>query len=156
VKLWRVSNYQDLSGIGGLKSAGRWHEKGRHVVYAADHPASALLELMVHLEIDFEDLPTTYQLLQLDLPDDVEVESISLAEVEKMSPDWKDAPDVTRGLLEPWFEQGRTPVVAVPSAVVPFGTNYVINPKHKEAARITIRHAGRYPHDPRLFGLRRS
>jgi len=70
VRLWRISNYSDLSGPGGLKASGRWHEKGRHVVYTSDHPASALLEAMVHLEIDFEDLPDTYQLLEIDVPDD--------------------------------------------------------------------------------------
>ncbi|HXH47142.1 MAG TPA: RES family NAD+ phosphorylase [Bradyrhizobium sp.] len=56
MRIWRISNFDDLSGIGGLKTDGRWHDRGRHVVYAADHPASALLEVMVHLEIDVEGL----------------------------------------------------------------------------------------------------
>jgi len=151
VRLWRISNYDDLSGVGGLKAGGRWHEKGRHVVYACDHPASALLEVMVHLEIDFEDLPDTYQLLEIDVPDDVAIESVTIASIEKVSQDWKDDPRITRGLLLTWFEDVRTAVVAVPSAIMPFARNYLINPRHKDAARISVVHAVRYPHDRRLF-----
>jgi RES domain-containing protein len=156
VSLWRISNYADLSGVGGLKTSGRWHEKGRHVVYAADHPSSALLEVMVHLEIDFEDLPTTYQLLEIDVPNDVACETVSLADLEKISQGWKDDPKITRGLLLPWFEQQRTAVVAVPSAIMPVNTNYIINPKHPEAQRLTVVQAARYPHDMRLFGSGRT
>jgi RES domain-containing protein len=125
-------------------------------VYAADHAASALLEVMVHLEIDFEDLPTTYQLLEIDVPDDVAHETISLTDVEKFSQGWKDDPKITRGLLLPWFEEKRTAVVAVPSAIIPVGTNYLINPRHPEASRLTVVHAARYPHDMRLFGSARN
>jgi RES domain-containing protein len=151
VRLWRISNYNDLSGLGGLKASGRWHEKGRHAVYACDHPASALLEVMVHLEIDFEDLPDTYQLLEIDVPYDVAIESVTIAMMEKVSQDWKDDSRITRGLLVSWFEEARTAVVAVPSAIMLFASNYLINPRHTDAARISVVQADRYPHDPRLF-----
>jgi RES domain-containing protein len=39
----------------------------------------------------------------------------------------------------------------VPSAIMPFATNYLINPMHTDAARIRVAHAARYPHDQRLF-----
>ena len=57
MRLWRISNHASLTGEGGLYASGRWHTRGQRVVYLADHPASALLEVMVHLEIDAEDLP---------------------------------------------------------------------------------------------------
>jgi RES domain-containing protein len=151
VRLWRISNYPDLSGSGGLKVGGRWHEKGRHVVYASEHPASALLEVMVHLEIDFADLPSTYQLLEIDVPDDIAVERIAITDVEKISQDWRGDPKLTRGLLRPWFDETRTAIVGVPSAIAPFTTNYLINPVHVDAARLKVVHAARYPHDQRLF-----
>lgn len=154
MRIWRISSFDDLSGVGGLKADGRWHDRGRHVVYAADHPASALLEVMVHLEIDFEDLPTSYQLLGIDVPDSLTVETVSLTDVEQASKDWADDPRVTRGLLRNWFDQARTAVVSVPSVIVPFAQNYLINPRHKDVSRIRVSHVGRYPHDPRLFGQR--
>lgn len=152
MRIWRISNFSDLSGVGGLKADGRWHERGRPVVYAADHPASALLEVMVHLEIDFEDLPTSYQLLGIDVPDDVTVETVSLTDLESISQDWASDPRVTRGVLRPWFDEVRTAMASVPSVIVPSAQNYLINPRHKDAARIRVSHVARYPHDPRLFG----
>src|SRR4051812_20644311 len=109
---------------------------------------------MVHLEIDFEDLPTTYQLLGVDVPDNLAVETVSAADMERISRDWADDPRVTRGLLQPWFDEARTAIVSVPSVIVPFAQNYVINPRHKDAAHIRVAHVARYPHDPRLFGPR--
>jgi RES domain-containing protein len=154
VRIWRISNFDDLSGVGGLKAGGRWHDRGRPVVYAADHPASALLEVMVHLEIDLEDLPTSYQLLGIDVPDNLAVETVSLTDIEGISRDWADDPRVTRGLLRPCFDEARTAMVSVPSVIVPFAQNYIINPRHKDAGRIRVAHVARYPHDPRLFGQR--
>jgi RES domain-containing protein len=156
VRLWRISNYADLSGVGGLKASGRWHEKGTHAVYVADHPASALLEVMVHLELDFDDLPITYQLLEIDLPSNVAVETVSLTDVEKISLGWKSDPKIARGLLARWFHEKRTAVVAVPSAIIPYGINYIINPQHADAAQLKVVHSARYPHDQRLFGGSRN
>ena len=55
--LWRVSNYRLIDGQGGLVASGRWHTKGRRVVYSAQSAALALLEMLVHMEIDVEDQP---------------------------------------------------------------------------------------------------
>ncbi len=41
--------------------------KNTPVVYCADHPATALLEILVH--VDAEDLPPAYQLLEIEVPD---------------------------------------------------------------------------------------
>jgi RES domain-containing protein len=69
--LWRISNYADLKGIGGLRAAGRWHFAGQPVVYLAEHPAAALLEVLVHLEIGSPSaLPDTYQLLRVEVADE--------------------------------------------------------------------------------------
>ncbi len=40
--LWRISNYADLKGIGGLRASGWWHYAGQPVVYFAEHPALTL------------------------------------------------------------------------------------------------------------------
>ena len=65
MRLWRISNHVDLSGEGGRRAAGRWSHQGRRVVYLAEHPALAMLETLVHLEVDVEDLPSTYRLIEV-------------------------------------------------------------------------------------------
>jgi RES domain-containing protein len=66
MEIWRISNYAYLSGIGGVRAAGRWHSQGMRIVDLADHPSSALLEMLVHMDRDL--IPPTYQLLRIVLP----------------------------------------------------------------------------------------
>jgi RES domain-containing protein len=78
VFLWRISNHLSLAGDGALRTPGRWHSRGRRVVYCAQTPAAALLEILVHFEIDIQDLPIRYRLLKIEAPDDVPVGRVSV------------------------------------------------------------------------------
>ena len=151
MRVWRISNYVDLSGIGGLEVAGRWHEKGRLVVYAADHPSSALLEALVHLEIDVEDVPDNFQLIEIDVPAALQIDAIDEAELEKLSVGWRDDVRITRAQTSSWFQELKTPILRVPSVILPGVSNYLINPLHVDAARIVVVSARRHPYDVRLF-----
>jgi RES domain-containing protein len=134
--LWRISNYADLRGIGGLRAPGRWHFAGRPVVYLAEHPAGALLETLVHQEIHTTaDLPDTYRSLRVEVGDEVAVAQI----VEDIMPhDWRADVSWTRAAGSEWLDAGTTALLQVPSAVMPFAYNYLLNPTHGHAARITI------------------
>lgn len=79
MEIWRISNYADLSGIGGVRAAGRWHSQGRRIVYLADHPSSALLEMLVHMDRDL--IPPTYQLLRIDIPPDMKIEVVTASDL---------------------------------------------------------------------------
>ena len=150
MRLWRISNHASLSGDGGLHASGRWHSRGRRVVYLADHPASALLEVMAHLEIDAEDLPTHYQLLGLEVPDDIAITTIANTEL----PDpWREQIALTRARGDDWLRAGATALLRVPSAIVPEAVNYLLNPTHADAARIGIASALRAPFDLRLMAF---
>jgi RES domain-containing protein len=148
MRLWRISNHASLSGDGGLYADGRWHSRGRRVVYLADHPASALVEVMVHLEIDAEDLPSHYQLLGVEVPDDIGVTIIRDA---SLPDDWQDNVAMTRARGDDWLRAGATALLCVPSAIVPEASNTLLNPQHPDAARISIASALRAAFDPRLM-----
>jgi len=150
MRLWRISNHASLTGEGGLYALGRWHTRGRRVVYLADHPASALLEVMVHLEIDAEDLPTHYQLLGVDVPDGVPVAALTEDELQN---GWRTQIAVTRARGDEWLRTGPTALLRVPSVIVPEAANYLLNPAHPEAARISISSALRTPFDQRLMAF---
>ena len=96
MRIWRISNHADLTGIGGLKVAGRWHEKGRQVVYAADHPSTALLETLVHLEIDLEDVPENFQLIEIDVATALQIDTIDEAALEELSAGWRSRGRILR------------------------------------------------------------
>ena len=147
--VWRISNYLDLSGQGGLRASARWHHAGAPIVYTASSPASALLEVLVHLELnDIEHLPDSYQLLKIAVPD-----SLSIVEINEQSldPNWRGLLELTRTMGDEWLMASNSVVLAVPSAIVPHTKNYLINPAHRDAKHIKIKSHGSYPFDFRLF-----
>ncbi|MEO7273010.1 MAG: RES family NAD+ phosphorylase [Vicinamibacterales bacterium] len=146
--LWRISNHVSLSGDGGLRTSGRWHTRGRRIVYCAMTPAAALLEILVHLEIDLQDLPTRYRLLKIAAPDGIGVERMA---AERLSADWPQRTDLTRASGDEWLDRAATALRMVPSAIVPETFNLLLNPAHPDAARLTIMTAGEHALDPRLL-----
>src|SRR6266481_594265 len=112
MEIWRISNYADLSGIGGVRAAGRWHSQGKRIVYLADHPSSALLEMLVHMDRDL--IPSTYQLLRIVLPPAIATETIGLDE---LPADWQNKTLATREIGDRWLDQSKSAVLQVPSAI---------------------------------------
>jgi RES domain-containing protein len=148
VFLWRISNHLSLAGDGALRAAGRWHTRGRRVVYCAQSPAAALLEILVHFEIDIQDLPVRYRLLKIEAPDDVQVERVS---VDQLPADWPQKTEVTRAVGDGWLTSGSAALLSVPSAIVPETFNVLLNPAHEDARRIVVVESGEHAIDPRLL-----
>jgi RES domain-containing protein len=148
VFLWRISNHLSLLGEGALRTPGRWHTRGRRVVYCAQNPAAALLEILVHFEIDIQDLPVRYRLLKIHAPDDVQVERVS---ADGLPTDWPERTDMTRALGDGWLTTGSAALLSVPSAIVPETFNVLLNPAHQDAKRIVIVETGEHAIDSRLL-----
>jgi RES domain-containing protein len=147
--LWRISNFVDLSGEGGLGASGRWHTEGRLIVYLADCPATALLERIVHMTDMVEDafLPGFYQLLKVVVPDDLGVKQLNT-----IAPtDWKERPEYTRNLGDAWLASLETALARVPSAIAPQTWNYLLNPEHPDFKKVEIAEVIKERFDNRLF-----
>ena len=145
MELWRISNYADLSGIGGLRAAGRWHSQGRSIVYLADHPSSALLEMLVHMDRDL--LPATYQLLRVSVPNDVAIETVGV----ELPADWRSKTMVSREIGDRWLDRSTSALLRVPSAISERSNNFLLNPAHENAVRIIVAEVIKAPFDPRLL-----
>ena len=146
--LWRSSNHLSLAGDGALRTPGRWHTRGRRVVYCTQSPAAALLEILVHFEIDIQDLPVRYRLLKIEAPDDVQVERVLVGHLPK---DWTERTEMTRALRDGWLTRGSAALMSVPSAIVPETYNVLLNPAHQDAKRVIIVQTGEHAIDPRLL-----
>ena len=149
--VWRVSNHASLDGEGGLYAAGRWHSKRARIVYCAPNPATALLEMLVHAEIEVEDFPDTFRLLKIEIPDAVSREELDES---GLSSRWQAAAEHTRGIGDRWLAGKRSLLLRVPSAVVPETQNILVNPQHPEAKRVKLIGSGEYHLDQRLLGRR--
>jgi RES domain-containing protein len=151
MRLWRISNYTDLGGTGGLIASARWHSQKHPIVYLAENPASALLERLVHFEIDPEDLPSHYQLLEVDVPNELPFDE---CRTDGLPAGWSDSVNVTQALGNAWLTGSRTALMRVPSAIVPFTANWLLNPSHPDAPNCKIVAVTQAPFDRRLFQKR--
>ena len=145
---WRISNHADLTGAGGMLPNARRHTPRRPVVYLAETPAGALLEVLVHLELDEAHRPATYKLLRIEAPDSIALQRLGLA---SLSPEWRAKEAETQGKGDVWLRAGETALLAVPSAIVPETSNWLLNPRHANAALLRITHVLAAPYDARLF-----
>lgn len=140
--VWRICEHADLEGIGGTIVGGRWHSKGRPIVYAADSSALAMLEVLVHLEVD--SVPAPFQLMRVALDDGLAATEWPESRLPRdlaESRAWGDA----------WLKTADTPLARVPSVIAPDSTNWLLNPVHPATRNARIVARSRWPWDKRLF-----
>lgn len=144
----QVRGFDPLSGVGGLHRAGRWHHKGQPVLYAARNPAMALLEVLVH---ETSESFRERTLLQLGLEDDAEIVTPQrLLRLLTDSP--PGAPEEgTRDFGTNWLREQRSLALLVPSIVMPYEQNIVINPAHPRADSLRVAHSDVVTLDQRLL-----
>lgn len=146
--LWRISNYASLDGTGGLVVAGRWHTKGRPVLYCAQNPSTALLETLVHFEIDAEDQPEHFQVLRIEGPDKLSRESL---DPRSLPAAWPSDLLATQSIGDQWLSSRRSLLLEVPSVLVPETWNVIVNPLHREFTKLRITRVYEHPFDTRFF-----
>jgi RES domain-containing protein len=140
VLAWRICRrpYADLSGEGAHRLGGRWNSRGRAVVDAAESAALAVLEVRVHLDLDWGLLPADYVLSAIDL-DELSMESV-------------DAPPRDPAAFgDAWLAASRSAVLSVPSMIVPECRNLLLNPAHPQAGRAAIASLRAFAFDERLW-----
>lgn len=141
--VWRISGYADLEGKGGLNFASRWNHVGQTIVYTADHPSTALLEILVNA--DLEDLPENYQLLKILIPDTT---SIKIADLKT---DWQNDNQYTRDFWSNFCANESEAILKVPSVITPYTFNYLINPSKVGEYNIQIEKTEIHSHDRRFL-----
>lgn len=129
MRLWRISSYPGLSGIGGQHEDGRWHGKPRAVLYAAEHPALAMVETMAHMRLSLEEIPLTLKLIAIDVAD-----GAAVSPAPQLPAGWQANEPATRALGNAWLDARAHLLLPVPSALLAHASNYLINPAHPQAA----------------------
>ena len=149
--LYRVSNHADLTGKGGELADGRWHTRqpGRRVVYLSDHPALCLLETIVHVERE-DELPNSYQLTVMDVPDAL-IEKVNKS---LLVEGWHFNVFLTQRIGNEWLSRSRSGGLLVPSVIVPVAQNCLLNPALPEVSRLKLKVLRRFPFDKRLLSRR--
>jgi RES domain-containing protein len=149
MRVWRVARevYPLLDGEGARRWGGRWNSPGTAIVYTASSSALAVLESLVAR--DEEDAPEDLILASIRVPDDALIERI---EADALPGDWQ-APqhERCRAIGDEWVASMRSLILAVPSAVLPEETNYLLNPLHPASRKCRVVASRRFAFDPRLL-----
>lgn len=122
-----------FDGAGAAASdAARWNSRGRYIIYAAEHYATALLEKVARFSS--ARLPQTLQFIRITIPAAVGVEEVRLQDLTG----W-DADDrrVSQRFGDAWYDERRSLVLVVPSLAAPgLERNVLINQRHPQFRRL--------------------
>lgn len=149
---WRLSKARHAAhafdGEGARLEGGRWNSRGIPVVYLADHPALAVLEAFVNLKAAASKID--FVIFRVEIPAEVPLLELAIADLPSR---WRVEPPTreTMAIGEKWIREGKAAVLKVPSALVPWVANFVLNPRHPLARRVSIGAAEKFSFDPRMW-----
>lgn len=152
VRACRITNARHadnaFDGKGAEKNAGRWNSIGTPVVYTAQSISLAMLETLVHLD-DVGMLSHSYTIFEVSFDDSL----IQQQDVASLPKDWRisPVPKTVQNIGDKWVQTESSPVLAVPSTIVPSEWNYLLNPRHPAFGSIEIGPATSIRFDPRLI-----
>ena len=115
--------------------SGRWNGAGRKVIYTAESIPLAFLENMIRRKgVGFNH---DFKTMIIEMPDTLTITEIKASD---LAEGWRSFDDYTycQKIGNAWYDQGETPVVKVPSAVLPDNSNYVINAMHPDFKRVVL------------------
>ncbi len=150
-QLWRVVKRTHAAtafdGKAAQRFGGRWNSPGRRAVYASASKALAVLEVLVHIEVLGRPLPY-FVAFAFDV-DDKLVDRLPAARLPRL---WRTARGLsaTQRIGDEWLASGRAVALAVPSAIVPEESNYILNPAHSAFGRLRFGRFVPFVLDPRL------
>jgi RES domain-containing protein len=140
----------DLEGKGAKATGGRWNNVGVPILYTSSSIALAVLETVVHLGAGI--FPMNRYIVAIDIPD-AEFDARLVVRGVDLPAAWNSNPASfkSKDFGSNWIGTKAELVLEVPSVIVPDESNYLINPLHKDAGKITAKNRGQYTYDPRAI-----
>lgn len=145
--VYRITLTKFAGALFASGNPARWNSKDVKAIYTAGSRSLACLENVVHRSS--LGLKENFRTILVAIPDDLAVEEIQLSELD---PSWRQYSQYpyTQRLGDAWSRAALTAVLKVPSAIIPEEHNYIINPQHKDFARIQYLRAEPFDFDDRL------
>lgn len=137
-----------FDGDGAFRFGGRWNSRGTRIIYTAGSLALAVLEMLVHLQ-DEEILPE-YSFVTAQFDEEL---VLSVNEFRRLPPDWSasPAPLALLQIGDDWVLELASPVLEVPTSVIPLEKNYLLNPSHPDFQKIVLGKPEKFVFDGRLM-----
>jgi RES domain-containing protein len=129
-------------------NGGRWNPPGVGILYTTEHPALALVEILVHMpQVPYDELPA-YRLFSLELPQD----SQRVVDAVGLPPYWQENTyNRSQYLVADWLARPDVLALGVPSSVMSSGINYLLHLAHSSYGSIRVIDEKPLVIDPRLW-----
>jgi len=144
-------NYANTLSSSGID--GRWTSGGRKVIYCASSAALALLENMIRRQgVGFND---DFRTVVINIPASLQIEAVP---VSALTPGWRDFRDyeLCQQIGNKWYDAAASPILQVPSAILPQEANFVLSEIHPAFKKIKITAVTNLLPDPRIEDLLRN
>lgn len=154
VTVWRIAveapTYaaNDMTGTGAKISGGRWNSPGTPMVYASVNIALAALETLTYIRSSA--LPFNRYLISIEIPDDIWNQRLV---VDPLPGGWDAIPSgiTSKKFGDKWITDRHSPLLVVPSVIIPDEQNVLINPAHPDVGKIIATTIKRWTYDLRVF-----
>ena len=151
--LWRLSGTQHadvFDGGYGLLFDGRWNSVGHAITYCSTSPSLCILEKLVH--VDDPALLPSLIMVTYEVRASAGVTTIGL---DTLPAEWQRQETLTQKQGDDWHGSGSTPLLCVPSAIVPLqgspDVNFLINHNHPGVHDIKLIRRAPFVFDSRLI-----
>ena len=136
--VYRISKLKyanDLSGKGAKLFGGRWNLPGYAMLYTSSHISLAFLEMLVNA--NRRQLKSNFQVMCIEIPDSLQIKEIALKDLPS---NWRKGigADELQSYGSSWLKEGKEAICKVPSAIIPFEKNVLINPEHPDFSKIKL------------------
>ncbi len=138
---------EDKSGEGARLFGGRWNTIGTPCIYTCSNRALTVLEYSCHVPLD--EIPRALCFTLYEIPEKAIYECKGF----ELPGDWQkmDYSDTCREFGTHLFKKINCLVIRVPSVVVPYEYNYLINPIHPDMnTKVNVLATEDYSYDIRI------
>jgi RES domain-containing protein len=152
MEVFRISKEAYSGALSSSGTAGRWNRRRQQVIYAGSSRSLASLELVVHKGAVVPD--QRYRVMVISIADDDYL--VKQLQIKELPPNWRTfaAYSTLQMIGSNWIRRQESLVLKVPSAVIPYEYNFIINTEHPEFnSKVSLIRTEDYFWDSRLLDL---
>lgn len=133
MEIFRICKEEFSGKIRASGSANRWNVHGHNVIYAGSSRSLATLELVVRRASIIPNL--NYKVMVISVPDEDSI--ITHVHNSDLPPNWRTlaAYSHLQEIGAKWYTTQKTIILKVPSVIIPFEYNFVLNTEHPDFNR---------------------
>ena len=150
MEVFRISKEEYSKSLSSSGSANRWNLKGQLVLYTGSSRSLSSFELVVHKGIVKPSFQ--YKVMVISISDDDYL--VKQIRINELPANWRSIASYSdlQNIGSDWYNKRESLVLKIPSAIIPFEFNYVINTEHPEfASKISLVRTENYFWDSRLL-----